>query len=292
MMNLIRLIFVKIICLSASVLFPVIAQAEMKDLTQEAPFRLAINYLGDAKVSDSRDTSGTEISVREIELKGVVGAADMFQGKLITGIDVRNTQYQYTKNTHSRDLYEVALPLTYVTGSEKWTHIARLAPSLNSDLTEVTEDDLTTSFLYQGRYRSSDRLTWVLGAGGNHYFGDYKMYPLLGVVYQMTDRIKLDVLVPKFQLSFSSHHQLSYISLTPAGRKWNIESEDNSADVNIVTKEMRVALGHLYDFSGLSLRAEVGKAFGRVLDLEQGSNQIDVNVDNASFASIALEYRL
>lgn len=86
---------------------------------------------------------------------------------------------------------------------------------------------------------------------------------------------------------------LWYFSLIPAGRSWNVEKKNDSTDVDVVTEEIRLALGTVFTVNkNMAIRAEVGKATGRNLEFTLANgDEVDLDVEDTSFFGISLEYR-
>ncbi len=263
---------------------------------QTAPFKLTINHISEAEF-DEEGANNFDFSVNEVKLNGTLAAFDAGAGKFIMAGEFRHTQYQYdSAQIDDKSLYELSMPLTYITGSSTWQHIVNITPGINSDFEELSGDDFKISAFYQARYNSSKTLTWVMGLGVGQQFGETQAYPMAGAIYQPNAQWHFNLVFPQGLAANYSASEKSqwYLSVSPEGRTWNVENENESNDVDVVMKEIRMVFGTVYGFdNGLALRAEIGGVTGRNLDftLDNG-DEVDLDIKDASFVGLSLEYWL
>lgn len=262
---------------------------------QSAPFKLTINHISEAEF-DEESINNIDFSVTEVKLNGTLAAFDAGAGKFMMAGEFRYTQYQFDSDQiDNNSLYEVSMPLTYISAPSTWTHIINVTPGINSDFEELSEDDYKFSAFYQARYYRSKTLTWVMGFGAGQQFGETQAYPLVGAIYQPNAQWHFNLVFPQLAASYSASEKSQwYLSLSPEGRTWNVENESESSDVDIVMKEIRMVFGTVYGFdNGLALRAEVGAVTGRNLELTlDNGDEVDLDIKDASFVGISLEYWL
>lgn len=264
-------------------------------LDQSAPFKFTINRLGTANYDNANISDEIKFSVNEVQLHGIFATFNAGAGKFIMAGDFRYTQFRYVSDQiDDKDLYEVSMPMTYITAPSTWQHIINISPSINSDFKKISEDDFKLSTYYQAQYNSSKMLTWVLGLGFGYQFGDLQAYPILGIIYRPNSQWHFNIVFPQLKISYTaSQKSLWYFSANPTGRTWNVEREDKSGNVDIVMKEIRVVVGTVYEFdNALALRAEIGGATGRNLNFTRDNGHDDgLNIDDAIFTGLSLEYR-
>ncbi len=263
-------------------------------LIQPAPFSAAFKSLSSAKFDDD-SISNIEFSVNEVKLNGTFSGIKSGDGMFIIGGEFRYTEYQFNSDlADDNQLYEIALPMTYITGTSDLRHIVRVAPGIKSDFEDLSGDDITLTAFYQANFVSSATLTWVLGAGVGHQFGESQAFPLMGAIYQPNEEWRFNLVLPQLEATYiASDNNLWYFSLIPSGRSWNVENENDLTDVDIITEEIRLALGTVYAINkNLALRAEVGSATGRNLEFTMSNgDEVDVDVEDTSFIGVTLEYR-
>lgn len=274
-----------------------IAQSEksFSPLMNLAPIMIGVNVLSDAQFDDDAVT-GEDFSVIEIELRSIIGATSLNTGKLIFGADFRYTQYSFSSdNVDDSDLYQLSIPMTYISASDQWTHIIRIAPGIHSDFEEIDSEDFTATALYQATYTSSNTLKWVAGIGIGHEFGESSVFPLIGAIYQPGEKLLFNLVLPKLEMIYAIKENWSlHASLGPTGRSWNVVNETNEKDVDIVASEIRFSVGTSFAINNtLSIRGAVGSAMNRNLEftLDDGS-EADLDVEDSSFVSVAIEVRL
>ncbi len=273
-----------------------IAGSQTPQPGQSAPFKLTINQISEAEF-DEESINNIDFSVNEVKLNGALAAFDAGAGKFIMAGEFRYTQYQFDSDQiDDNSLYEVSMPLTYITGSSTWQHIVNITPGINSDFEDVTEDDFKFSTFYQARYNSSKTLTWVMGLGVGQQFGETQAYPIVGAIYQPNAQWHFNLVLPQLAVNYSASDKSQwYLSVSPEGRTWNVENENKTNDdVDIVMQEIRVVFGAVYGFdNGLAMRAEIGSVTERNLDFTlNNGDEFDLEVKDASFVGISLEYWL
>lgn len=124
-------------------------------LHQPAQFNLTFNTLADAEF-DKKNIDDIDFSVDEVKLNGVFSTFNAGAGLFIIGGEFRYSEYQFdSARTDDNQLYEVAVPMTYITGSSDWQHIIRISPGINSDFEDLNGDDFTLTGIYQAKYTSS-----------------------------------------------------------------------------------------------------------------------------------------
>lgn len=272
------------------------SQTALSPLTQPAPFKLSVTSLSTAEFDEEEISSDIDFTVNEVELSGVFGATNVLNGKLVFGADFRYTEYKFDSvDAEDNGLYEVHLPMTYITGSDQWTHVARVAPGIHSDFEEVDGEDFTMTALYQATYKSSDTLSWVMGAGIGHEFGEVSGFPLVGAIYRPNEKLLFNLVLPQLEAIYiAQENWIWHLSLAPTGRSWNVEDKSKEKDVDIVTSEFRVSAGTTFAITdAIALRGTVGSALNRNIEftLDDGE-EVDLDIEDSSFISIALEMRL
>lgn len=275
--------------------YSTIAVSQTPKPGQSAPFKLTINQISEAEF-DEEGADDADFSVNEVKLNGALATFDAGAGKFMMAGEFRQTQYQYdSTQIDDKSLYELSMPLTYITGPSIWTHIINVTPGINSDFEELSGDDFKLSAFYQARYYSSKTLTWVMGLGAGQQFGEIQAYPLVGAIYQPNEQWHFNLVFPQLAATYSASEKSQwYLSLSPEGRTWNVENENTSKDVDVVMQEIRMVFGTVYGFdNGLALRAEVGAVTGRKLDVTlDNGDELDLEIKDASFVGISLEYWL
>lgn len=271
-------------------------QSTLPSLTQVAPFKLSVTALPTAEFDEENIPDDLDFTANELELLGVFAATDLANAKLIFGAEFRYTQYNFdSDDADNNELYELNLPITYITASNRWTHVARVAPGIHTDFEEVDSEDFTVTALYQATYKSSDQLSWVMGAGVNHQFGEAQAFPIVGAIYRPTDKLLLNLVLPQLEAIYIAKESwLWHLSLAPTGRSWNVQDETSEKDVDIVTSEFRVSAGTTFAINDtLAIRGTVGSVMNRNLEFTLDSGEaVDLDVEDGSFVSLALEMRL
>jgi hypothetical protein len=116
--------------------------------------------------------------------------------------------------------YKVPVTATF-RFSDRTSLVAGLAPGLHGESGGVTRDDYRTEGQAFTIYRQTDHLQWLLGVGYGDYFGAPTFFPIMGFIWQSSDKLKWDLVFPMFSATYAASENLHLIaSAKPAGGQW------------------------------------------------------------------------
>jgi hypothetical protein len=143
------------------------------------------------------------------------------------------------------DLYALTVPLDVMyTGLERWTFWLNATPGVFSDLKHVNGDDYRTLAHGLVLYRLLAQLQLAAGASYDREFGDDKLYPIGGVVWDIDRHWRLNALFPAPLLQYApTPRWVFFANARPAGNKWNLHITDNSRDGDFKLESWQLGLG-------------------------------------------------
>lgn len=189
-------------------------------------------------------------------------------------------------------LFDFSLDTTvYLPLNDRWTVQASVAPGIYTD-GKATRD----SFRMSGRglvfYRWSQQLQL---AGGFVYLGrqDVTALPAVGVVYQPTDDLKLDIIMPKPRIGYRYHHDLErerwvYMTGEFGGGTWAVRRVSGADDV-ATYGDLQLLLGIEHKEPGaLNWQLEGGYVFSRKVEYVSGIG--DTNLPGTAVLRMVLSF--
>lgn len=189
------------------------------------------------------------------------------------------------------DLYKIKVPL--VAGFNATDEIlitVGIEPGIHSDLEgDLDEDDIRVDGLAFGTYLYSSELRFILGAAFGKEFGDPELYPLIGVWWQATEELVLNLVFPnpKISYAFSDDFRL-FVAGQPAGGEWNVDSDKGQVDVQ--QKGWRTGIGGEYQVTdGGWLYVMAGRETDRELQVAVDEDEVfddEVDLDDSNFVQI------
>ncbi len=143
------------------------------------------------------------------------------------------------------DLYALTMPLDLVyTGLDRWTFWANATPGLFSDLKRLTGDDYRTLLHGLALYRLLPQLQLGGGVSYDREFGDDKVYPIGGLIWNIGREWELAALFPSPSLQYApSKRWVFFANARPAGNKWNLRITDDARDGDFKLESWQVGLG-------------------------------------------------
>ena len=110
-------------------------------------------------------------------------------------------------------------------------------------------------------WRLSDRVSLQYGLCGDHRFGDYRIYPLIGVHWQLNPVWTIELGYPSSQLRYQfSAGSTSSLQITRDGNEWYISDKDQAQHSQFVYQSY--ALEWSFDWqlgAKLTLTTSVGR---------------------------------
>ncbi len=192
------------------------------------------------------------------------------------------------------DLYKVKLPMMVdFQARQNFLVSVGLTPGIHSDFEDVDEEDIRLAGAVLGTYVQSRELQWVIGVAFGEEFGDPTVYPVLGVNWQATEQLLLELILPSPKVSYAFSEEFRVFAAgEPTGGEWNVGDERS---VDIQQKGMRVGLGaECQVVEGGWLYALVGVEVDRELQLAEDGEELladEVELDDQSFVQVGFRIR-
>ena len=207
---------------------------------------------------------------------------------------VRFRDSRHGADTRTEDLYAMALPvgLRWIV-SEEWTFFLNMTPSLATDFREVTEEDCYVSFSGLGVYQASPAVSLVLGVVGDREFGDDLVFPVGGMIWNLSRELQVSLLLPWPRLTYAPCPGLAFFcDAHPAGNKWSIGGDDE-AEGKFKLERWRLSAGieaRLCASFWLQIAGGADTACSYKIK-EEGARVLDAKADDSFFLRAGLLYR-
>ena len=165
-------------------------------------------------------------------------------------------------------LYRIQLPVEFRRAlNDRWGYSLRAAPGLASDLERVTGADLRWTALALASYQRDPAWRWVGGMYYGQAFGESRVYPALGAIWQPAPEWTVGLIMPRPGVTYRPGRAWSFTALIqPSGGDWNLETPDGERALILETwrggLEAGCRLGRRW-----ALQLEGGWAFARRLEL-------------------------
>lgn len=171
----------------------------------------------------------------------------------------------------------------------------RLAPGLHTDFRDVDRNDLRISGLALALYPCTPTLQAGAGLALTDRTGFYGLMPAAGIRWNATDRLELDLFLPRPKIRYAPGGAWSVmLTAAPAGGSWNIgrgTADDPGRELHL--EGIQAALGVDWKIRpGIDLTVSAGGLFNRALKVDgtrQGAFRLRQELDDAPFAAVSLQ---
>jgi len=237
------------------------------DICQEptAGSHLSIAYQKDEKSSFERGLGEARQENYEFDLqfdlnnKWVIGAGHRYTNLNVGGLDLQSNGHLHTFFT----------PLHRLSQAEGKRFRFSIAPALSAssnvmkDPGEYSADALQLLVALVWSRQVSAQVGMRYGICGDYRFGNYRIYPLVSVDWQLHPDWKIELGFPVSQLSYRiSINLVSSLRVAPDGNEWYVSDKSMQKKSKLVYEAY--ALEWAFDWRGherLSLTASVGIQF-------------------------------
>ena len=164
-------------------------------------------------------------------------------------------------------LHTFFLPLHWISHNDVRSFRFSVAPALSASSNVMKNPGQYTADAFQllaalvWDRRLSDRVSLLYGLCGDHRFGNYRIYPLIGVHWQFNPLWTFELGYPTSQLRYQfSAGSTSSLQITPDGNEWYILDKDLSQHSQFVYQSY--ALEWSFDWqlgAKLTLTTSVGR---------------------------------
>ncbi|MEJ2515085.1 MAG: hypothetical protein P8102_07660 [Gammaproteobacteria bacterium] len=197
----------------------------------------------------------------------------------------------------ARDLHRLFFPLRWTSAGDGRDWRVQLNPGIATSSNKFKRWDRLDSddFLLTGswimRWRRPEGPTWVVGVAGDHSFGAFRFYPVIGARLHPGPRWRIDALFPRPALEYSPGERLALgLGAEPAGGQWNVLSRALDRDLRFRREAWRAQgyarwnLGHR-----LWLHFRAGLEFDRKFDVsDTAGRRVVTGLESAWTAGVGL----
>ena len=170
---------------------------------------------------------------------------------------------------------DLSLTLVYKPESSPWSGFLSAGPGLSGDGTNITSDDVLYVAIAGIGYKFSERFTLLGGAYFSQDFGEPRLIPAPGFMWQISDQWTFSLIPPRLRLAYAPSENWRLIAEAfPNGGRWSVTTLDGQeayldrsgarAGLRI---ERRVVGNAWFQLSG-------GLVFARDLVLESDAGQV------------------
>lgn len=201
------------------------------------------------------------------------------QYSLKGGLSIHSTSWTFDESRLGDvDLIKVKLPFTSTTvlANEK-LFVATLTPGIHGDQDDLSSGDVRLEgqayfILPRGKHK------WMLGAGFSDIFGEPQLYPVVGDIWSVTEKLQLNIVFPALGATYTATPAFKYLlTIQPSGGSWSWEAKDlgvnSDESVDLDLKGIRTAIGAMWDVGDSNwLTLKLGIETNREIEISKHSD--------------------
>lgn len=175
--------------------------------------------------------------------------------------------------------HSFSAPITFQKAlSSKYAIVASFIPTLSSDLKDISGDDMLYSGAVMLRVRSSDKFSYSVGAAYSKQFFGSVLIPVVGIDWQITDKLSFSGTLPvsqklNYQLSGKSAFGID-ADFGIGGGTYRLSKKMNSDYFQV--QQLKASLFYKYAISkSFSIEASGGYNFMQQLDLYSKDEKVN-----------------
>ena len=125
---------------------------------------------------------------------------------------------------------DLSFNLVYKPESSPWSGFLSIAPGLAGDGTNITTDELLYVVIAGAGYKFSDRFTLLGGIYFSQDFGEPRLIPSPGFIWEINDRWNFSVIPPRVRLAYTPIENWRLVAEAfPNGNRWSVTTLDGEA---------------------------------------------------------------
>jgi len=218
------------------------------------------------------------------------------------GLDYQYTRYLYAGvDSRNRDLHRAQLPLGLRANTDRWRLDAHVAPGfaissnvLKKFVDRISRDNIFATARIEASRTWRPNARWFFGGAWDRAFGKPRVYPLIGIDYRPSARVRARLAFPDPDVTVAvTDRQAITLRLYPAGFEWHVLDDDLVAEFDYRVEAWRTELSWILDTLGdVFLDLSVGYEFARRHEFDDRSGlRIAQDLDDAVTISIGLRWR-
>ena len=190
---------------------------------------------------------------------------------------------------------DLSLALVYRPQNSPWNGFISAGPALAGDFSNINSDDLLFVAIAGVGYRFSDRFTLLAGAYFSQDFGEPRLLPGPGFIWNPSPKWTLSLIPPRLRIAYAPNQDWRIAAEAfPNGGRWSVRTQDDEEaflDRSGARAGLRIERRVIGDNGWLNLSA--GWVFARDLILETtgGQTLFDSNVDGGAYVAAGFAWR-
>ena len=212
---------------------------------------------------------------------------------VILGVDPIELQ----TNGHLHTLY---FPLHKQTDSGDTSFRFSIAPALSAssnvmkDAGEYSSDSFQLLAAFIWSTKLSERATLRFGACGDSRFGDYQLYPSIGIDWRPRTGVTIELGFPTTRLTYRAQPDIDLsLRIAPDGNEWHVKSKDLQKESQLVVEAFLLeGTVNWRARKQLTLTASIGRQFHNRYDVVlYDDSRARLYADSVTRIGAALEWR-
>jgi len=188
---------------------------------------------------------------------------------------------------------ELRTDLIWKPDDSKWQFWTSIRPEIYSDFENVSGDHIGGTVIGTLGYTFTDNFAMGLGVYAGRGLGDYQLIPAIGMIWDITDTLRLEVLPPKPMLRWSPTDSWVFkIGAFPAGGTWGLGGDQKSDVDALFYKGLRAGLGLERKIANqLWFNGWIGATVFQSVELESDDDTIfEEDLDDSLFGYVGVRY--
>lgn len=172
-------------------------------------------------------------------------------------------------------LHTWSLPLNWRVNHPGYELVYNVKPAISvssnvlrdPDLADRQSLQLNASFVYRSEVSSG--LDWLAGLGGDHRFGEYRLYPMAGFIWRFNGDWEIQLAYPDtiIQKEISEQINLSFFA-GPRGNQWHVFSKDKTQNSDVTYEDIVIGLSAIWQpHRVFKVTLDIESHTGRALEL-------------------------
>ena len=170
---------------------------------------------------------------------------------------------------------DLSLTLVYKPENSPWSGFLSAGPGLSGDGSNIDGDDVLYVAIAGIGYRASERLTLLAGAYFSQDFGEPRLLPAPGFIWQLSKKWNISLIPPRLRLAYAPSEDWRIIAEAfPNGGRWSVttlQGEETFLDRSGTRAGLRIERRVV---SNAWLQLSGGMVFARDLVLENDGGRV------------------
>jgi len=289
------------LCLSLGLSLPAMAESDpgepLKKSAGEQLFRPSAYsgvYLN--KDTELEGSDGAEFGTQEFEVTAPLYSLKLGKDwRMAFSTRYRRTDFDFSDSfSPDYELHNVDLSTYFIWKREgsPWQAFTSVRTELAGDFVSINDDSWGATVISTFGYEFSK--SFAIGGGfyAGREFGEYRIIPALGILWDITDTLRLELLPPSPKLIWIPDERWQVkLGIFPGGGSWGVSPDDESADT-LNYRSYRAGLGVERQLVGkLWINGWVGANLFQSVELEKDDDRVEKrDIDTSLFGYVGVRY--